>query len=230
MEYGSSNQGTSQPVGTSSAYYPPGSQVGQSSNPSVSSAYIPSSSIVPSSSSQVQQPSGACDVASAIGASGSVGSYAPDFVTIDQHGDEYRLCEYGGSKPIVIQISAEWCGPCRAISDEISNNGPTPAFPDNLVDYINNDEIVYVELMVQSGNQQPADLATLQRWEQQYSHPKVSIISDGGYELIGHLGIGGGFPTYAVIDSDYKFVQMRSTYMQLGQIMDQMLECLSRAF
>ncbi len=141
---------------------------------------------------------------------GVVGEYGLDFPTFDHEGNDVKLCDWGGERPVVIQFGAEWCSQCAFISEELANGDSAEIQP--ILGYINSGLIKYIEVITETSDFGPATQETLATWHGLYPISHVDVLGDPDKVLEAHVGGIGGYPTWAVLDSEYKWVQLQSTW------------------
>ena len=130
----------------------------------------------------------------------------------------FELCEVGGSRPIVIVISTAWCGPCHEFASYVSG-GPQPGWiPAAFKLAIDRGDAFIVEYLSEDAAGLAPTQAALAAWHQQYPHDHAVVVSDGSRVLVSHLSIEG-YPSFAVIDRDYRWRMTKASGMYLDQIM-----------
>jgi len=121
--------------------------------------------------------------------SNTVGATACDFELIDQNGDVFSLYSQRG-KVIVLDISAQWCGPCQYAASTVQSTQDTYG-----------DKIAYISIIMQDNYGNAADLSDIQVWSEYYEIAAPVLVGEKSF-----LGFSGWYleawPTFYYIDQN----------------------------
>jgi thiol-disulfide isomerase/thioredoxin len=114
----------------------------------------------------------------------------PRYRAVDQFGDEVDLFDFlGWDKPIMLDKSAEWCGPCHQMAEWIDGQ----AGPAWLSDYtrvreaVEDGEMYWITVLIQDQQLNVANAATVERWYTRHPTPGVPVVADVDQELDAHI-------------------------------------------
>lgn len=119
-----------------------------------------------------------------------VGQTAPDFLLVDQHGDEVSLWQFYGSV-VALDISTMWCGPCQALAQGVEETwlGWREA------------GFVYVTVLPEDQEGRPTDLDDVRRWAEEFGIT-APIVADPGEAYSRDAVTADVYPVVLVLDRE----------------------------
>ena len=125
------------------------------------------------------------------------GSQICDFYAIDKTGNEVQLSDLYG-QPIVLDLSAGWCGPCLVAASEMQSKAEML------------ENVTFLTILIEDAEGQQPDREDIMDWK--HSHgiedspiwgSNRDLLTSNPIELKDHLYLTG-WPTFYFIDSDGK--------------------------
>ena len=137
----------------------------------------------------------------------AVGARFARIALADQYGDTVDLYDFyspdGSGKPVVIDISAQWCEPCQTLSSWLEGG----ADPDDFgalwprgPDAIAAGELHWITVLSEDAGHLPATPAVAPEWAEVFD-AHGPILADDGYLAANFVGIVG-YPTLALLEPD----------------------------
>ena len=151
------------------------------------------------------------------------------FVAMDQHGDFVDVYDFAGhDKPVVLNLCAQWCGPCHELSMWLLNEDADLTVYEgwlgsDIPEAVASGEVLWIEVITEGDEGQLPDPEDLERWYEAYPNEKVPLLGDDGRVSEAYLRYG--WPSIWLLDGDLR-IQARPTredhYEALFQLQDEL--------
>ena len=146
-----------------------------------------------------------------------IGDHICNLELIDSNGQTFKLYENHG-RPIIIDLSAEWCGICKHTADVGEE------FMARWADH----NLLWVNILMENDQGQPPDATDISEWLA-LSNAQNSVLLYGSRDLIDPAAENGfpisGWPTFVIINEDLQIYHAFAGWSKeyLEQILTEML-------
>ena len=137
-----------------------------------------------------------------------------NFTLKDQHDEEVSLYDFYGST-IVLDLSAMWCGPCRAAAMDVQAT----------VERFAGKDVRYITVLIDNLQGTEPTLNDVQSWADMYGITTEPVLQGSRALLNGHPTQGwplSSWPTFILITSEMEVFVFQSGYNQ--QLLDILIE------
>lgn len=116
----------------------------------------------------------------------NVGDRFPRLKLNDQHKDRVDLYDFAREgKPIILDISAEWCGPCQMVAMVLEGEqvpGMEYAYP--AYDLVQNGDVRWITIMGEDSSGAYATWRTSKSWSRAYPNELIAVLADEAGEAV----------------------------------------------
>jgi len=120
------------------------------------------------------------------------GQVVPDFRLLDQHGEEVSLWQFYG-RPVVLDISTMWCGPCQQLAGGADQTAQ---------DYAG-DQLIYLTVLPENVHGEDPSTHDLLAWVDQYGLDSP-VVADPGKGWSAPAVPRAQYPFVAVLDAEMR--------------------------
>lgn len=148
------------------------------------------------------------------GSKASDGARFPRGKMIDQFGEEVDLYDFAGhDRKIIIDISAEWCGPCNQLSAGLDGEGTFAPYLEELVQGIEDGGITWITIISEDKAGDPPTPALVKSWFKEYRNRDIPVLCDSKQKFSDYVvNATGGWPSMVVMNQNMKILQAFSGF------------------
>jgi thiol-disulfide isomerase/thioredoxin len=124
----------------------------------------------------------------------------------DQHGDLVDPMDFAlQGKYIVIDVYAQWCGPCNEVAGWLDGENSTyDSYGPDVVKAINKGEAYWLSIMIENNSSAGPSVGDLEDWTDLYPNKNVPVLGDKKQELFSSEFFAGWYPSGFLVDENFK--------------------------
>jgi len=139
----------------------------------------------------------------------SVGGRIGRFVTIDQFDQDVDFYDFANQGvPVMIDISAQWCPPCKQLAGWLDGGAMAGmSIYEPVREAVENGDLLWITVLGENNSGGYPSLATLEWWYNQFPNPNVPILAETAEnDLVGYFDLPF-WPSLYLLDEDLQLVQ-----------------------
>ena len=137
------------------------------------------------------------------------GDIVENFTLLDQHGEEVDLYSFCG-QTVMIVFSAEWCGPCKQLADQIQGEQ----------DEFGPEGFQAIEILIEDTRQNQPDVDDVARWAEDHGLVTVPALADEDYATWQPFELDWGIPSISYIGPDMRVLDVDGNQTNPGRFID----------
>ncbi|MCA9712721.1 MAG: thioredoxin family protein, partial [Myxococcales bacterium] len=137
------------------------------------------------------------------------GKRFPRLIEKDQHGEEVDLYDLSGhGRKIIVDVSAEWCGPCKQISTILGDKDTTDPLFQPIVGMIRAGLISWVTVLSEDVDGEAPKPRIARTWERDFPARGVMVLGDTEAQLLDYVVAStGAWPSFVILNENMKVVE-----------------------
>lgn len=137
--------------------------------------------------------------------SASSGDTIGNFQAMDQCGESVSLHDFGGQKKFVLlDVSADWCGPCNSMAAWLEGEAGYGSFDSNypgVREAIDSGEMYWVTVI-------DGTKSEVNNWRNKYPHSEIPVLHDKNGQMATHINLNY-FPSIMLLNTKMKIVSWK---------------------